>query len=621
MSRLVRINTEDENGIFNEQLEEDLIINENSTIALQSANFIRNSTTMGVDATTARFIFKSDNSIVGANVDNGNVVHISDATGGVGDYVVDNTNFKAFLSNINHAVNRTLCPFGIQDEQVGTVEANKGIADSGTEAHVILNNKNKVTINVAKRDAFNWTSDAAVQGAATNLITSGLDIADIGGVNALEENATITGMGGSRGIFYPAESFVYDKIHACKGGSYCSVKVHHFSNAVAPTLAGTQGANGIPQFNVQPDVRKHALGSGVPNANYENWQDGQSGFIVGMVDQDGLTMLQHAPHTFQLQHFYAFVALSNNTATPYIFGYGDASNPIIGNQYADFKSVGGLEDHINSLGFEAYYGENYVANDRVGIGISHGKVKFFVGRADGSNVEFMNNTLQDGPRNQLLEQDRDYYWVVCLGGDRNTTILTEVEATQNPFSATPPNFTQSHLGSHLSNPRTLGIVPFPAGDKTVVNPVVEFQYPAQTGVFVSNIDLQEFLGYSFTVPTFTIDADGIARALANVSSHSVAKNEEFIILLNNVPLESYDTVPGGRKNILYTLVQQRTLESQSEVAFNSNYPIHMKIRNKNKLMLRTIQARIVNGKYEKIFLQGQSSLTLLIKDKETNNNM
>jgi len=66
---------------------------------------------------------------------------------------------------------------------------------------------------------------------------------------------------------------------------------------------------------------------------------------------------------------------------------------------------------------------------------------------------------------------------------------------------------------------------------------------------------------------------------------------------------------------LFSIVNPRDKNDGSgiaQVAFNSNYPIGLKIKNKNKLMLRTIQARIVNGQYEPVVVQGLSSLTLIV---------
>ena len=81
-------------------------------------------------------------------------------------------------------------------------------------------------------------------------------------------------------------------------------------------------------------------------------------------------------------------------------------------------------------------------------------------------------------------------------------------------------------------------------------------------------------------------------------------------------MQAYDTEEyGGKKNILYTIVQQRDIQNKSLVLFNSQYPIYLDMNNKNDLSLRHIQARIVDSRYNPIRTAGISSMTLLIKPK------
>ena len=91
-------------------------------------------------------------------------------------------------------------------------------------------------------------------------------------------------------------------------------------------------------------------------------------------------------------------------------------------------------------------------------------------------------------------------------------------------------------------------------------------------------------------------------------------------MLNNIPLEGYDTNQDGRKNILYTIVDKRDPSNPTtatHIAFNSQYPIYMKIDNINALSMRQIQARIVDERYNDINTLGISSLTLLVKQDKT----
>ena len=55
MAKLVRINTTDANANFNETLTEDLIIDENSSVALQSVSFTRQNDTFVLTQNNNKF--------------------------------------------------------------------------------------------------------------------------------------------------------------------------------------------------------------------------------------------------------------------------------------------------------------------------------------------------------------------------------------------------------------------------------------------------------------------------------------------------------------------------------------------------------------------------------------
>jgi len=198
-----------------------------------------------------------------------------------------------------------------------------------------------------------------------------------------------------------------------------------------------------------------------------------------------------------------------------------------------------------------------------------------------------------------------------------------VEGLNDPFFVQSAGLTTASFGA-FHNQGALGALP-PAPTGAPLTPIVRFEYRLAGGTIVSNPELQRFLGFKgVQLPSpFTdfahfnqLTCNQAHRYIAQSAVHSSLGFESYIILLNNIPLEGYDTNQDGRKNILYTIVEQRdptNPTTATHIAFNSQYPIFMKIDNKNSLSMRQIQARIVDERYNEINTLGISSLTMLVK--------
>jgi len=90
-------------------------------------------------------------------------------------------------------------------------------------------------------------------------------------------------------------------------------------------------------------------------------------------------------------------------------------------------------------------------------------------------------------------------------------------------------------------------------------------------------------------------------------------NDNFLVELKNISLDSYDGLLGGRKNILAFISK---LDETGQFNYETNTPIFIDLNNKQDVLLRTVEANLLYGDYGSFTIQSDGSMTLLIKDKE-----
>ncbi len=89
------------------------------------------------------------------------------------------------------------------------------------------------------------------------------------------------------------------------------------------------------------------------------------------------------------------------------------------------------------------------------------------------------------------------------------------------------------------------------------------------------------------------------------------KNAFFIIRLQNLEVDSYDYVKGGRFNILATIPDE--LDSYGNVAWEAQNMIFLNLRNNNPISIRNIKAEILNADLSRPVLDGFQSVVLIIQ--------
>ncbi len=81
---------------------------------------------------------------------------------------------------------------------------------------------------------------------------------------------------------------------------------------------------------------------------------------------------------------------------------------------------------------------------------------------------------------------------------------------------------------------------------------------------------------------------------ANRNLKNVVVSDSYLIELLNLPLDSYDSLTNGRKNILASIpISERILTNTGIIQYEPNTLFFIDLKNDFPLTLRNIRARIV----------------------------
>ena len=576
-SKLIRITSDDANAIFDKALSEDLTIKENSSIALQSASFSRNS---------AEFSFHPDNMSIRFRSDVGAVTNTVADNILVRDFlqlftagrVVTSQNYHDFLRTLSASINASR---NIFDDIIVA-----GRADVGVMANISSDNRNRTVIDIRKATPLNVT------GGGDNIEhIMKFDNVEVTAGGLFQKRVTDPA---STPDGIASSAYAYSKVPANKGGSYIRARVNTFNAMDAPN-----------EWNDPPSPANNYLPT--INPNYVEHQDDQTGFVLALVDEINLERVE-SPQFVPSRDAYAYVSLRNNTGR-YIFGYGadaidgrNGGDPRTQDQYAR-----------ESTNFPLNDGSTYVAGDVVGIGLQKNQIIFFAERADGTVTPFLNRQ-NDPNQTRVLDQGLEYFWVIAMLGPSTKTTLNNIEILNDPFISQSTLLATTDF-VEVATPQKLGAGPHQS--TTAISPFLEFNFVSPGGVITPNQELQQFLGFS-QGQSFDFTTTGLDSVLTGaLSNHSIIGMETFLVVLDNIPLESFDTQVGGRKNVLSVIVRDKDIDSQGvikHITHNENFLIYRKIKNNNEITLRQVRARILDRDLQPIAAQGLSSLTLLIKE-------
>ena len=122
-----------------------------------------------------------------------------------------------------------------------------------------------------------------------------------------------------------------------------------------------------------------------------------------------------------------------------------------------------------------------------------------------------------------------------------------------------------------------------------------------------NDSVSSFLGFNSVSNTLV----GVQVVfIANTLFVALIENDALLIILDNLPLESYDGFKKGRKSILATIPNPN---NGQRVVYEPNNLNYIELNNANTISLRNIRARVLYQDYTPLKTKGFSVLNVLIQ--------
>jgi hypothetical protein len=187
-----------------------------------------------------------------------------------------------------------------------------------------------------------------------------------------------------------------------------------------------------------------------------------------------------------------------------------------------------------------------------------------------------------------------YAFITYYGqGTNNGTRTSKTEFTPNPYEVDSVQYLDE------DDEELIGVSP----------PKIGVNIKSSGAINWRTFDLAKFLGFENQI----ISQSNVVNY--NYTGQNPFKPgdlvENFLVLLENIQLESYDTLTNNRLNIVHSIVSPNIKEDKIE--YTASYPVKLQLKNKNPLTIRNIRARLVGEDLEPVRTIGFSSMTLLIE--------
>lgn len=119
--------------------------------------------------------------------------------------------------------------------------------------------------------------------------------------------------------------------------------------------------------------------------------------------------------------------------------------------------------------------------------------------------------------------------------------------------------------------------------------------------------LSDFLRFSNLSYTEQLNfANFVADSMFDITDTA----DSFVVEMLSLDLDSYDSKTEGRRSILATVPKTENIDGS--IVYEANYPTFINVRNKNPVALRNMWLRILKANLEPILITGTATITLLI---------
>lgn len=263
-----------------------------------------------------------------------------------------------------------------------------------------------------------------------------------------------------------------------------------------------------------------------------------------------------------------------------------------------FNIVNGVEtEYLDSSGNSVapkIIGPGRTTNDFWQIAISNGKLQSIL-YTDGALSPIITNEVGYNYTTEL-------YPIIMFGVIGFNIIHKAINSIRNlGFMADPQYVTVSESIENNNDDELGALPPNPAPITTELT----------NNYFVMSDSVAEFLDFVNVPSPSTLNS--VNQSLSFLGTLTLVQNipDSIIIEMLNVELNSYDSLFGGRKNILAVIPNVENISNR--LIYSANFPLFIEINNKQPRLLRNIKARLLNTDYSTLTLNGQNVITLILK--------
>ena len=208
--------------------------------------------------------------------------------------------------------------------------------------------------------------------------------------------------------------------------------------------------------------------------------------------------------------------------------------------------------------------------------------------------------------NILHEEDFDrtkyYYPIVCFASQIDRCQLDRVNITPDPFHVNDPAF---NVVTHGSGDLLDATLEAPNGSAAAQVHKIVFD----------DLSVAQYLGFDTADLNVNNEAAASGQFIANKSLDNIVSSDSFIVELLNIPIESYDSLSGGRKNILAVApITERIQDANTGIIdYSPNEMFFISLKNRNPLSLRNIKARVTSEVGNPVTTEGVSTMILVVR--------
>jgi len=500
---LIRLHSEDAQGIFDTQFKDIITISPNSSIALQSCSVNRLTTSYIVDGSNDTIIFE----ISPAKRNFIRLPHGTyDRTTAITDLL------GAFIKEMNEALS-------IQD----------GV-EFGTQINARVNLLTKLEFEVEKQMGTPITLDIVNPNAEAPKYFS------------LNVTAT-TGAGGA-GI---------DEIKSTSG-----------------TIA--DNINNSYIVGLEPFTK----GCGVLRTRIKHYNTG--GIMIGLIDKKDVGKAKDGE-----------LAKSD-----IVFGIETGTN--IADNYIGYLNGVATDTGVAPLKAS---GGTLADNDVLDIALSGGFMSCVV-EQDGSTLNISSTQYRT-----IGQEDQVLHAFIAFKG---TTQINNTECYVDVYASQSDSNNKLSIGTDI-----IGAPAVPENNNLV--PIDGFK------IIFDNLAQANFFGFDRVENTGVAGNHFVGDFGSVISSNSKLDNlippDRFLIELLNVPINTYDSLTGGRKNILASVpIQEHQNSHNFVIDYEPNNLIFISLNNRDPLRLRNINARVLTDEFNSLSTEGFNTISLLVKENE-----